>query len=60
MVRHWRSDSRFIRNTANRIPPDSMGSQMNSRQELAIMGFIYLAIGSIVVVVMMFKEVIDK
>ena len=33
---------------------------MNDSQELAIMGFIYLCIGSIVVVVLMFKEVIDK
>ena len=36
------------------------GAVVDSKQELAIMGFIYLCIGSIVVVVMMFKEVIDK
>ena len=36
------------------------GVVVDSKQELAIMGFIYLAIGSIVVVVLMLKEVIDK
>ena len=36
------------------------GVVVDSKQELAIMGFIYLCIGSIVVVVLMFKEVIDK
>ena len=60
MVRHWRSDCWSCSDSANRIPPDSMGGQMSSRQELAIMGFIYLCIGSIIVIVKMFAEVIDK
>ena len=33
---------------------------MNDTQELTIMGFIYLCLGAIVVMAMMFKEVIDK
>lgn len=53
MGRHWRDGCWSCGDSVRRVSDD----RMDDANELAIMGFIYLCIGAIVVIVLMFKEV---